>query len=68
VTGSFSLLFLVQWLKTIRGNATAAAAGLPPRSDTPTRPASREVELFEEQDRLEWEAGDEWFREHRRHG
>jgi len=27
-----------------------------------TGPASREGELLEEQDRLEWEVGDEWFR------
>jgi hypothetical protein len=30
-----------------------------------TDPASREGELLEEQDRLEWEAGNEWFRTNR---
>ena len=52
-----------RWLQIDRELAEIAEG----KVTTGTDPASREGELLEEQDRLEWEAGDEWFSEHRRH-
>jgi len=49
-----------RWLAIDRELAEIAESKVTPGTD----PASREGELLEEQDRLEWEAGDEWFRLH----
>jgi hypothetical protein len=48
-----------RWQEVDRELAEIADGKVTPGTD----PASREGELLEVQDRLEWEAGDDWFRQ-----